>query len=127
MPIIAATTATVMVFAPLLFWPGMMGKFMSLMPITFMIALGSSLFVALVVNPALASKFMKVESDHMPTKKMWRVAFIMIVIGVVLAMIGGIAHSTFIFSIGTLVAFFGIMGIANNKVFVPLTNLFQNK
>jgi multidrug efflux pump len=41
MPIIAATTATVMVFAPLLFWPGMMGEFMSLMPITFMIALGS--------------------------------------------------------------------------------------
>jgi multidrug efflux pump len=126
MPIIAATTATVMVFAPLLFWPGMMGEFMSLMPITFMIALGSSLFVALVVNPALASKFMKVESDHMPTKKMWRVAAIMIVIGVLVA-IGGVAKSTFIFSIGTLTVFFGIMGIANNKIFVPLTDLFQNK
>jgi hypothetical protein len=63
MPIIAATTATVMVFVPLLFWPGMMGEFMKYLPITFMIALGSSLFVALVVNPALASKFMKVEED----------------------------------------------------------------
>ncbi|HNO06325.1 MAG TPA: efflux RND transporter permease subunit, partial [Flavobacteriales bacterium] len=60
MPIIAATTATVMVFVPLLFWPGMMGEFMKYLPITFMIALASSLFVALVVNPALASKFMKV-------------------------------------------------------------------
>ncbi|MBK7242023.1 MAG: efflux RND transporter permease subunit [Flavobacteriales bacterium] len=126
MPIIAATTATVMVFAPLLFWPGIMGEFMSLMPITFMIALGSSLFVALVVNPALASKFMKVENDHMPTKKMWRVSGILIAIGVVLAMIGGVAHSTFVFSIGTLAAFFGLMGIANNKIFEPLTNLFQN-
>ncbi|MBK9534101.1 MAG: efflux RND transporter permease subunit [Flavobacteriales bacterium] len=126
MPIIAATTATVMVFAPLLFWPGIMGEFMSLMPITFMIALGSSLFVALVVNPALASKFMKVENDHMPTKKMWRVSGILIAIGVVLAMIGGIAHSTFVFTIGTLAAFFGLMGIANNKIFEPLTNLFQN-
>jgi multidrug efflux pump len=55
MPIIAATTATVMVFVPLLFWPGIMGEFMKFLPITFMIALGSSLFVALVVNPALAS------------------------------------------------------------------------
>ncbi|MBK7298130.1 MAG: efflux RND transporter permease subunit [Flavobacteriales bacterium] len=126
MPIIAATTATVMVFAPLLFWPGIMGEFMSLMPITFMIALGSSLFVALVVNPALASKFMKVENDHMPTKKMWRVSGILIAIGVVLAMIGGVAHSTFVFSIGTLAAFFGLMGIVNNKIFEPLTNLFQN-
>jgi multidrug efflux pump len=126
MPIIAATTATVMVFAPLLFWPGMMGEFMSLMPITFMIALGSSLFVALVVNPALASKFMRVENDHMPTKKMWRLAAVLSVIGVVLAMIGGALHSTVIFSIGTLTAFFGLMGIANNKVFEPLTGKFQN-
>ncbi|MCI1752018.1 MAG: efflux RND transporter permease subunit [Flavobacteriales bacterium] len=126
MPIIAATTATVMVFAPLLFWPGMMGEFMSLMPITFMIALGSSLFVALVVNPALASKFMRVENDHMPTKKMWRLAAILSVVGVVLAMIGGAMHSTVIFSIGTLTAFFGLMGIANNKVFEPLTGKFQN-
>lgn len=126
MPIIAATTATVMVFAPLLFWPGMMGEFMSLMPITFMIALGSSLFVALVVNPALASKFMRVENDHMPTKKMWRLAAVLSVIGVVLAMIGGAMHSTVIFSIGTLTVFFGLMGIANNKVFEPLTGKFQN-
>ncbi|MCB0764080.1 MAG: efflux RND transporter permease subunit, partial [Flavobacteriales bacterium] len=127
MPIIAATTATVMVFVPLLFWPGIMGEFMSLMPITFMIALGSSLFVALVVNPALASKFMKVESDHMPTKRMWRTAAIMIVIGVIVAMLGGMAKSTFLFSIGSLTVFFGLMGVANNKIFVPLTDRFQNK
>jgi multidrug efflux pump len=70
---------------------------------------------------------MKVESDHMPTKKMWRVAAILIVIGVVVAMGGGVAKSTFIFSIGTLTAFFGIMGIANNKIFVPLTDLFPEQ
>jgi multidrug efflux pump len=35
-------------------------------------------------------------------------------------------HSTVIFSIGTLTAFFGLMGIANNKVFEPLTGKFQN-
>ena len=125
MPIIAATTATVMVFAPLLFWPGIMGEFMSLMPITFMIALGSSLFVALVVNLRWHRNH-EVESDHLPTKKMWRVSGILIAIGVVLAMIGGVAHSTFVFSIGTLATFFGLMGIANNKIFEPLTNLFQN-
>ena len=55
------------------------------------------------------------------------VAAIMIVIGVLVAMGGGVAKSTFIFSIGTLTVFFGIMGIANNKIFVPLTDLFQNK
>jgi multidrug efflux pump len=66
MPIIAATTATVMVFVPLLFWPGIMGAFMKFLPITFMIALGSSLFVALVVNPALSLQFMKVEEENCP-------------------------------------------------------------
>ena len=127
MPIIAATTATVMVFVPLLFWPGMMGEFMKYLPITFMIALASSLFVALVVNPALASKFMKVEEDHMPTKKMWRLAIILAVVGAAVGALGASAGSSFLFGIGMLTIFFGLMGIANEKLFVPAAHWFQYK
>ncbi|MCC6839034.1 MAG: efflux RND transporter permease subunit [Flavobacteriales bacterium] len=125
MPIIAATTATVMVFVPLLFWPGMMGEFMKYLPITFMIALASSLFVALVVNPALASKFMRVEEDHMPTRKMWRWALILSVAGAVVGALGAGMQSNGVFGIGMLIIFFGLMGIANEKLFVPAAHWFQ--
>jgi multidrug efflux pump len=58
-PVIGATMTTVFAFFPLIFWPGIMGEFMSYLPITLIITLSSSLFVALVINPALASFFMK--------------------------------------------------------------------
>lgn len=127
MPIIAATTATVMVFVPLLFWPGMMGEFMKFLPITFMIALGSSLFVALVVNPALASKFMKVETNKPPMKQVWRLTVILAIVGGVVAAMGAASQSPALFGLGMLTMFFGIMGPVNEKVFVPLTDKFQNK
>ncbi len=59
-PVIAATATTVAAFAPLLFWPGVTGKFMSFLPLTVIITLLSSLFVALVINPTLCASFLKV-------------------------------------------------------------------
>lgn len=58
-PIIGSTLTTVVAFFPLVFWPGMMGNFLSLLPKTVIITLFASLFVGLVVNPALASRFAK--------------------------------------------------------------------
>jgi len=54
-PVIASTATTVAAFGPLVFWPGIMGDFMKYLPITVSIALLSSLFVALVINPTLSS------------------------------------------------------------------------
>ena len=61
-PIIASTATTLAAFIPLALWPGIMGEFMQYLPITLMIVLGSSLFVALVINPVLIAVLMKVES-----------------------------------------------------------------
>ncbi|MFQ5753557.1 MAG: efflux RND transporter permease subunit, partial [bacterium] len=47
-------------FAPMIFWPGIMGEFMKYLPITLIITLSSSLFVALTINPVLCEVFMKV-------------------------------------------------------------------
>lgn len=58
-PVIASTATTVVAFAPLVAWPGIMGQFMSYLPKTVIIVLISSLFVALVINPVLASLFIK--------------------------------------------------------------------
>ncbi|MBP6573848.1 MAG: efflux RND transporter permease subunit, partial [Flavobacteriales bacterium] len=113
MPIVAATTATVMVFMPLLFWPGMMGQFMKWMPITFMVALSSSLFVALVVNPALSTQFMKVEREKPNAPKVYRLAGIMAVIGTLIAVLGHAAHSGFITGLGSVTVFFAFLGLLN--------------
>ncbi len=59
-PITTSTLTTLMVFSPLLFWPGVVGDFMSYLPITLIVTLSSSLFVGLVINPVVASKFMKI-------------------------------------------------------------------
>ncbi len=65
-PILASTATTVAAFLPLLFWNDIMGEFMKFLPITLMITLSASLFVAFVINPVLANMFMKKED---PNKK----------------------------------------------------------
>ena len=51
-PVIAATATTLAAFTPLLFWPGMAGEFMKYLPLTLIVTLSSSLFVALVIVTA---------------------------------------------------------------------------
>ena len=52
-PIIASTATTLCVFFPLLFWTGMVGEFMKFLPITVILTLTASLFMALVFIPVL--------------------------------------------------------------------------
>jgi len=60
-PVITSTLTTVAAFFPMLFWPGIMGEFMCFLPKTVIVALSASLFVALVINPAIAARFVKVK------------------------------------------------------------------
>ncbi len=59
-PVLASTLTTICAFGPLVFWPGIMGEFMKYLPITVIITLVASLFVALVFNPVLCATFMRV-------------------------------------------------------------------
>ena len=67
-PVIGSTLTTLAAFFPLMFWPGIMGEFMSYLPLTLVITLSSSLVVALIINPALAAIFLKVKNSG-PVKK----------------------------------------------------------
>ncbi|MGB0862402.1 MAG: efflux RND transporter permease subunit [Saprospiraceae bacterium] len=60
-PIIASTATTLAAFIPLAFWEGIIGSFMKYLPITLIIVLSSSLFVALVINPVFTATLMKVD------------------------------------------------------------------
>ncbi len=61
--VIASTLTTVCVFAPMIFWPGIMGEFMKYLPITVIVTLISSLIVAMIFNPVLCARFMRVPRD----------------------------------------------------------------
>ena len=52
-PIIASTATTLSVFFPLLFWQGMVGEFMKFLPITVLLTLFASLFMALIFIPVV--------------------------------------------------------------------------
>ena len=119
MPIIASTATTLAAFLPLALWPGLMGEFMKYLPITLMIVLGSSLFVALVINPVLAVVYMKVTQDKPKKKKVLRNSAILAGIGLLFVVAGVIA-------LGNLLIFMAIMGIINLFVLFPGTLRFQN-
>ncbi len=87
MPIISSTVTTVLAFVPLLFWKSMIGEFFKFLPLTLIIVLASSLFVGLVVNPVLTSKFIKIE-DYRFSKgsaRFWIWTVITLLLGVFLS------------------------------------------
>ncbi|MDP6559928.1 MAG: efflux RND transporter permease subunit, partial [Candidatus Binatia bacterium] len=67
-PVATSTITTVAAFFPIIYWPGIMGEFMVYLPKTVIITLSSSLFVALVINPALAAIFLRVPPGRRPSK-----------------------------------------------------------
>ncbi|HAA78212.1 TPA: AcrB/AcrD/AcrF family protein, partial [Candidatus Latescibacteria bacterium] len=60
-PVITSTLTTLCAFAPMIFWPGIMGEFMKYLPITLIVALSSSLVVGLIMNPTFCASFMRVD------------------------------------------------------------------
>lgn len=73
-PIIASTITTLIVFAPLLFWPGIMGQFMKYLPLTLIATLTGSLFMALIFIPTLGSIWGKTDTADEQTKKTIHIA-----------------------------------------------------
>jgi len=65
--VVASTVTTLCAFAPMIFWPGIMGEFMKYLPITLIITLSSSLFVGLIINPTFCATFMKVKGSQAET------------------------------------------------------------
>jgi multidrug efflux pump subunit AcrB len=73
-PIISSTATTLAAFFPLIFWDSTIGEFMGYLPRTLITVLASSLFVALVINPVIASQF--VRKQELDKKRNHRKTFI---------------------------------------------------
>jgi len=125
MPIIASTATTLAAFLPIAFWPGIMGEFMRYLPITLIIVLTSSLFVALVINPVLTSVFMKIKEDEVNFKKILIYSSGLFAIGVFFIIGGLISGYKALNAIGLLMVVAGLLRVINTKLLTPATEWFQ--
>lgn len=89
-PIISSTATTLAAFLPLIFWPGITGSFMRYLPVTLIIVLSSSLFVALVLNPVFAQRFMKLEDvkEKKDNKRLFIITGVIGIIGLLFHLVG---------------------------------------
>ena len=62
-PVTSSTATTLAAFLPMLFWPGVSGKFMSNLPVTVVIVLSASLLTAMVFLPVLGGIFGRRPAD----------------------------------------------------------------
>lgn len=118
-PIIASTATTLAAFLPLAFWPGMMGEFMKFLPITLIVTLGSSLFVALVINPVLIASFMKLDTGEVNKKRLMIFVAIGAALGLILLAIGATV-------LGNLLVIAAIITVLNIYVLSPSSRSFQS-
>ena len=105
-PIISSTATTVAAFVPLALWPGIIGEFMKFLPMTLMIVLASSLFVALVINPVLAVTYMKVTQSQPNKKKIIITSLFLTTLGIFFIVFGWV-------TLGNFTAFIGILTLIN--------------
>jgi multidrug efflux pump subunit AcrB len=122
-PIIASTATTLAAFLPLALWKGIMGEFMKYLPVTLIIVLTSSLFVALVIIPVFSSSFIKVKNGDKESDKKQKK------LGLYAGLIMMLAGALFLFAhkmiIGNLLVFFGFIGVLNMLFLSKMESWFQ--
>lgn len=127
LPIIASTATTLAAFLPLAFWPGIMGEFMKYMPITLIIVLTSSLFVALVINTVFTSRFMKVdERADDPVVRRRRMRNVLLGSGIMIVL-GVVFHFTGFEPGRNLLGIVVLVTLVNFFFLRPASFFFQNR
>jgi multidrug efflux pump len=148
-PVLAGTATTLAPFFPLLFWKGIIGKFMIYLPTMLILTLAASLIVAFVFNPVFAVSFMKPEGKEFDEKKsllfkkwwFWGA----LILGVLFNIGGFIVSGTNDFNVGTrlfeeavsrknslhgsgnFLLFMVLLSILNRFVFRDIIHYFQDR
>ncbi len=147
-PVLSGTLTTLAPFIPLLFWPGIIGKFMIYLPTMLIFTLSASLIVAFLMNPVFAVDFMN-HPEEKPEKKSAifkkPLFWILIGVGILFDVVGLSQNSTaaamyivnsteplakpgsvFIF-FGNLLLFFALLVVFYRFVLHGLVDKFQNR
>ena len=109
-PVLAGTATTLAPFFPLLFWKGLIGKFMIYLPTVLILTLAASLIVAFIFNPVFAVSFMRPEGKQYEKpksavfKNKWFLLFA---------------------AFGVLLHLFGMHGLANFLVLMAILLVFN--
>jgi multidrug efflux pump len=123
-PVLSGTVTTLAPFFPLLFWPGIIGKFMIYLPTVLILTLTASLIVAFLINPVFATSFMKPE--YYPHKEPKSALFrkrsfwFFVLLGVVLHLAG-------MHGFGNFVLLMVILVIFNRYVLRNVIHRFQSR
>ncbi len=123
-PVLAGTATTLAPFFPLLFWKGIIGKFMIYLPTMLILTLAASLIVAFIFNPVFAVSFMKPEGKEFDKPKMgiFRNPMFWTTIA-----IGGILHLVGFHGFGNFLFFMVLLSLLNRFIFRDIVHTFQNK
>lgn len=131
LPIFSGTLTTLAPFFPLAFWPGIVGEFMYFIPVTLILTLFASLFVAYIINPVFAISFMKHEYDVVDPQKTNKRMFVEILISLGVAGIAYLAYaiskSPIAFGIGNFAVFMAILFLFFHKAINPYIKWWQGK
>ena len=123
-PVLAGTATTLAPFFPLLFWKGIIGKFMIYLPTMLILTLTASLIVAFIFNPVFAVSFMKPEGKEFEEKKslLFKKWWFWAAIG-----LGLFAHLLSLHGTGNFLLFMALLSIINRYVFRDVIHYFQNR
>ncbi|MEN9570648.1 MAG: hypothetical protein RL172_1879 [Bacteroidota bacterium] len=144
-PVLAGTLTTLAPFVPLLFWPGIIGKFMVYLPTMLIFTLTASLIVAFIMNPVFAVDFMNHEEHgKQPKAAIFKKPIFWVIIGVgILFNILGMAQNASVSGIvtgddivkpgstyhffGNLLLFFAALMVFNRYILDGAIHSFQNR
>ncbi|TAL68887.1 MAG: efflux RND transporter permease subunit [Bacteroidetes bacterium] len=113
-PVLTGTLTTLAPFIPLLFFPGIVGKFMYFLPVIMIITLLASLFVAFIINPVLAAEYMHVDNTiYRNPNNIHKIA-------AVLAGFGILFHLLTLHAIGNLLFLLLLLGYLNQYIVSPI-------
>jgi multidrug efflux pump len=138
LPVLSGTLTTLAPFIPLAFWPGIIGKFMFYLPVTLIITLLASLFVAYFINPVFAVDFMKThEEEKAKNGKLNKLGKIQLIIYLITAVIAHISGNFTIFgkhihlephhAFGNLILFFSAFMLLHRFWLHKIIEAFQTK
>jgi multidrug efflux pump len=125
LPVLSGTITTLAPFIPLAFWTGIIGKFMFFLPVTLIISLLASLFVAYIINPVFAVDFMKThEEEAVEHGRLTKKARLQLVVYAFVALFSYLTGHP---GIGNFVVFLGLFLILNRLWLYKAINYWQTR
>ncbi|MBL0068884.1 MAG: efflux RND transporter permease subunit [Chitinophagaceae bacterium] len=123
-PVLAGTATTLAPFFPLLFWKGLIGKFMIYLPTILILTLAASLIVAFIFNPVFAVSFMKPEGKEFekPKQAIFRNKWF-----IVFALAGVLLHLPGMHGMANFLLLMALLMVLNAYVLNDAIHSFQKK